>query len=507
MVRLAFEYLTATAARIPDKTALVDGKKTLTFGEWLDGAERIGGKLAGMGVFRQPVAVYMNKSAENLVAFLGIAMSGNFYTVIDTRMPRERVSRIFSTLKPAVVLADSANLEKAREACAELPEARVMTWEEMTAETPDRDALRKASEKVIDTDLLYVFFTSGSTGMPKGVTINHRSVVNYTEWASEELGFSQETVFGNQAPFYFDISVQDIYCTLRCGSTLHLIPRMLFSFPIRLLEYIRDNRLTDLYWVPTVLSSISNLDLLDKCDVSCLRMVMAIGEVLPTKCLNYWMRHLPGTRFANLYGPTEATVACTYYLVDRKLDDSESVPIGKGCRNTDILILNSENRPVTGDEKGELCVRGTSLSFGYYGDPEKTASAFVQNPLNTLYEEKIYRTGDIAHYNERGEILFDGRMDSQVKHTGHRIELGEIDTAVSSMEGIERCCCLHQPEGDRLVLFYAGNKETADIRKEAARLLPDYMLPNVCVRMDSLPINMNGKIDRVALKHRMNEMN
>lgn len=503
MIRLAFEYLIDAASEMPSKTALMDGKKFYTFGEWLDGSRRIAGKLASLGVFRKPVAVWMNKSVDIPVAFLGIAMSGCFYTVIDPRMPLERVSRIFSTLQPAVVLTDERNAEKAGQAAEAVPGVRVLTFADMTAEEADEQAVLRAMDRVIDTDLLYAFFTSGSTGMPKGVTINHRSVVNYIEWAVTELGFDAETVFGNQAPFHFDISVQDIYATLRCRGTLHIIPQMLFSFPIRLLEYIRDNQVNTLYWVPTVLSSVSTLDLLDKCDVSCLKQVLAIGEVLPTKCLNYWMRHLPGTRFANLYGPTEATVACTYWYADRKLEDSESVPIGKGCRNTEILILNSEGKECIPEEKGELCVRGTSLSFGYYGDPEKTAAAFVQNPLNHLYEEKIYRTGDIAHWNGLGEIIFDGRMDSQVKHTGHRIELGEIDTAVSSLQGIERCCCLHQADGDQLVLFYAGDKDPADIRKEASALIPDYMLPNRYVKMDALPINMNGKIDRVALKKQL----
>lgn len=167
-------------------------------------------------------------------------------------------------------------------------------------------------------------------------------------------------------------------------------------------------------------------------------------------------RRLPNATFANLYGTTEITVDCTYYIVEREIRDDKSVPIGYACMNSDVMVLNEKNELVGTNEKGELCVRGSSLSLGYYNNPEKTAAAFVQNPLNNLYHELIYRTGDIVHYNERGEIIYDGRRDSQIKHTGHRIELGEIETAVFSNPKIKSNCCLHDASKDQLILFYVG---------------------------------------------------
>ena len=279
-----------------------------------------------------------------------------------------------------------------------------------------------------------------------------------------------------------------------------MIPQMMYSFPIRLLEYIRDHQINMIFWVPTVLCRVADLKLLDKCEIDCLTKVLFAGEVMPARQLNEWIRRLPNSIFANLYGPTEITVDCTYYIVNRTIQDNEPVPIGYACMNTDVLVLNENNKLVGVGEKGELCVRGSSLSLGYYNNPEKTAAVFVQNPLNNLYNELIYRTGDIVHYNERGEIIYDGRLDSQIKHTGHRIELGEIETAVFSNTAIKSNCCLHDASRDQLILFYVGDIAEEDLRKYLNTLVPEYMLPNIYYKLETMPLNMNGKIDRVMLR-------
>lgn len=284
-----------------------------------------------------------------------------------------------------------------------------------------------------------------------------------------------------------------------------MIPQVLYSFPIRLLEYIRDHRINTIFWVPTVLSRVADLNLLDKCDIGCLQLVLFAGEVMPARQLNAWIRRLPNATFANLYGPTEITVDCTYYIINRKIRDDEPVPIGYACMNTDVMVLNDKDELVGKNEKGELCVRGSSLSLGYYNNPEKTSAVFVQNPLNNIYPELIYRTGDIVHYNEQGEIIFDGRRDSQIKHTGHRIELGEIETAVFSNRAIRSNCCLHNIVKDQLILFYVGDISDEELRKYLSTMLPEYMLPNIFYKLESMPLNMNGKIDRVKLKEQMGE--
>ena len=501
MLHIVTQYLKKSAENYPDHPAFVDNKISLSYQQALIEAERIANYLVSKGLFKKPVAVLMEKGARNIAAFLGVALSGNYYTVIDTKMPQNRVEKILDTFNPSVILVDKRNEKKAQELDREYLVYEEQIETELT-ET-DRKSVNNAESRIIDTDILYVLFTSGSTGIPKGVIITHRSVIDYTEWVAETFHMDHNTVIGNQAPFYFDNSVLDIYSTIRNGATLHVIPQMFYSFPIRLLEYIRDHKINTIFWVPTVLSRVADLDLLDKCDIDCLKKVLFAGEVMPARQLNAWIRRLPKAMFANLYGPTEITVDCTYYIIDREIKDDESVPIGYACINTDILVLNEKNELVQTNEKGELCVRGSSLSLGYYNNPEKTAAAFVQNPLNNMYHELIYRTGDIVHYNERGEIIYDGRRDSQIKHTGHRIELGEIETAVFSNPKIKNNCCLHDLTKDQLILFYVGDIEEDELRKYLTALVPEYMLPNIYNKLDAMPLNMNGKIDRVKLNEQI----
>lgn len=503
MIINVLSYLKTSVENYPNDIALVDKDSSVSYDDY----DRISGMIAWSiyknSLFKKPIAVLTEKSVNAVIAFLGVARSGNYYTVIDPKMPQERVIKILDTFEPAIIICDRKNLSKTIE-LSQSKNISVLCIEDIAEGSFDEEkkrAVKKCESRIIDTDILYVLFTSGSTGVPKGVIITHRSVIDYIEWAAETFGFGHDSVWGNQAPFYFDNSVLDIYSALRGGGCLHIIPQKCFSFPIRLLEYVRDNGINTVFWVPTVLSRVAELDILDKCDINCLKNVLFAGEVMPSKQLNVWRRRLPNAVFANLYGPTEITVDCTYYICDREIADDEPVPIGIPCRNSDILVLNENNKLVGIGEKGELCVRGSSLALGYYNNPERTASAFVQNPLHNLYEERIYRTGDIVHYNERGEIIYDGRADSQVKHTGHRIELGEIETAVSALEGISMNACLHKADGDQLILFYTGRIEEGDIRKLLSKSLPEYMLPNITVKLDSMPLNMNGKIDRKKLEN------
>ncbi len=498
MLHIINQYLRDSAERYTNHSALVDQNCVLTYSEVLDEAEHIAFELVNRHLFKKPIAVMMDKKARNIVAFLGVALSGNYYTVIDTNMPQDRIEKILNTFEPEFILVDKENVNKAA-----VFDRNILVYEDLQNKILNKDERNMISDverKIIDTDILYVLFTSGSTGIPKGVIISHRSVIDYTEWVADTFHFNHDTVIGNQAPFYFDNSVLDIYSALRNGATLHVIPPKLYSLPINLLEYIRDNKINTIFWVPTILSRIADMDLLDKCDIDCLKNVLFAGEVMPAKQLNEWIKRLPNAVFANLYGPTEITVDCTYYIVNREIKNDESVPIGQACMNSDIIVLNKNNELVKVNEKGELCVRGSSLALGYYKNPEKTAEAFVQNPLNNLYHELIYRTGDIVHYNELGEIIYDGRIDSQIKHMGYRIELGEIETAVSAMNQIDRVCCIYDTEKSEIVLFYTGCIDSKEIKKEIRQKVPKYMIPNRYIALEDMPLNLNGKIDRLELR-------
>ena len=247
--------------------------------------------------------------------------------------------------------------------------------------------------------------------------------------------------------------------------------------------------------------NIANLDLLDKFDLTSLRKIFFAGEVFPTKPLNIWRARLANALFVNLYGPIEITVDCTYFLLDRDFADDAPIPIGTPCANSDVFIISEENKLVEPGEIGELCVRGSSLALGYYNNPEQTAKAFVQNPLNQAYPEIIYRTGDLVHTNELGEIMFDGRRDFQIKHQGYRIELSEIETAVQALPEILNACVLYQKEKKAIVLFFESDADLTSkhLRTALQSRLPKYMLPTIFIKVDEMPRNPNGKIDRQKL--------
>lgn len=288
--------------------------------------------------------------------------------------------------------------------------------------------------------------------------------------------------------------------------TLLIVPESYTIFPVKLLEFLNEYKATYLFWVPTLMVNIANMDILSHIPLPSVRMVWFAGEVFPTKQFNYWRSHLPQATFVNLYGPTEITVDCTYYIVDRELREDEPIPIGYPCRNTDVLILNEDNLPVSVGEEGELCVRGSSLAMGYYNNWEKTKTAFVQNPLNTAYPELIYRTGDIVYVNDLGEIIFKGRNDTLIKHHGKRIELGEIEhVIINTLQIVKNGCAVYNREKQEIAFFYeAGAQlETAALRKEIGAALPKYMIPGKFVFMEELPRNTNGKIDRLKLSENL----
>lgn len=498
------EWLDWTAERFPDKTALADAWETLTYGQYREKSLAIARALISKGIGpKEPVVVYLEKSAKTLASFLGTAYSGNFYSPIDVDMPASRVEKILEVLQPKAVITTA----ELRERFAAFGyQGEYLFYEEIRPLPDDEQVVRPAADRILDTDLLYVLFTSGSTGTPKGVGICHRSVIDYADWVAEEFHITEADSFGNQAPFHFDLSIQDVYTTIKTGASLHIIPEELFARPVQALEYVKEKKIDTLIWIPSALIMAARCRAPQKVDLNgTLKRVLFCGEVMPNKELNRWREAAPDVEYVNLYGPTECVDACTFYKVDRPFRDDEPLPIGHPCRNTEILLLDEEDRLISPEDLGavgELCVRGTSLSVGYYKNPEKTRAAFVQNPLNDRYEEKIYRTGDLASYNEYGELNYVGRKDFQIKHLGYRIELGEIETAASSLEEIDRCCCVYDQKRSRIVLFLVAQREIsrAEMRERLSRLLPEYMVPEKVVQLEKMPLNANSKIDRVKLK-------
>lgn len=494
MARIVTDYIEDNYKQYPDKIIFADDKKEISVEEFRGAARRIATVIISYNCFKKPVAIYMDKSIESLISFMGVAYSGNFYTPLDTMAPLYRIRGILDILKPHIIISDKKHINMIKEVVGEII---CICYEDIVDSEPDDDAIDDISDRIIDLDALYVLFTSGSTGIPKGVIVSHKSVISYAEWVTKTFGISKDTVFGNQTPFYFSMSVLDIFATIRACAKMYILPKQLFSFPVRLLEFIRDNKINTIYWVPSALCLVVNLKVLGTRDISCIKKVLFAGEAMPSKQLNAWRRELPDALFANLFGPTEFTDISNYYIIERQLSDNEPVPIGNSCKNTDSFIVDDNGKQVVNRNiVGELYIRGTCLAYGYYNNQEKTKEVFVQNPLNSSYPETVYKTGDMVHINDLGELIYDGRRDHQIKHMGHRVELGEIETAADSIESVDRNCCIYDNENKRIVLLYCGHSNEDQVKEELCKLVPKYMVPAEIMRIKTMPLNSNGKIDR-----------
>lgn len=498
MILNLLEYLEQTVQRFPSKVAFPDGQRKMTFLDIYTKARALGSHLASLGLYREPVAVCMKKGPDAITAFLGVLYSGCFYVPMDTDMPRGRAEAILSSLLPRAAVYD-AQSEKLLLHSDDGMDILRIPYGTASESLCDAESLERIRRSHIDTDPAYIVYTSGSTGAPKGVCACHRSVIDYIEQLSELLCVNENTVFGNQAPLFTDACLKEIYTVLKHGASAFLIPRMLFSFPVRLVEFLNANKINTICWVSSALTLVSSLGTFEKAKPEFLATIAFGSEVFPARQLDLWRKCLPDARFINLYGPTEATGMSCFYEIDREFAPEEPIPIGCPFPNTEILLLCG-NRPALPGEEGEICIRGTALALGYYGSFEKTEDVFVQNPLNDRYPERIYRTGDIGKYNERGELVFVSRRDGQIKHMGYRIELSEIEAAASLCEGVFLCCCLYDSSYKQILLIYTGQSDEAVLFAHLKNRLPRYMLPAALYRIGEMPLTVNGKIDRALLR-------
>ncbi len=493
------EWLEAAAATHPDKLAFADEEHELSYAQLEQRAKSVATYIALNAPACAPIACYLEKSTLAVCAMLGAVYARCCYSVIDVRQPAERARAIVDKLEAPLVITDAKN-ETAAHELFDGSSHNVVLVEELLDEETSPELLEERRSSALDTDPLYINFTSGSTGTPKGVAVCHRSVIDFITSFTSIFDITTDDVIANQAPFDFDVSVKDIYSGLRRGAAVHMIPREYFSVPTKLMDFLCEREVTVCTWAVSAMCFVSIMGGFEYRTPQSIRKVIFSGEVMPVKQLRVWRAALPEAMFVNVYGPTEVTCNCTYQIIDGEYENDEVIPMGVAFPNEKVFLLDGDNSLVEEPGvEGEICVGGTALALGYYNDPEKTAAVFVQNPLNTSYQETIYRTGDIGSYNECGQFVYVGRKDHQVKHLGQRIELGEIDVAAQSVAGVTRACTIYDSRRKKILLFYTGTCEKDALVEQLREKLPQYMVPNKTRQIDQMPLNKNGKIDRNAL--------
>ncbi len=496
MQKNILEYLERTVVRSPCKLAYSNGSFEITFEKVLSLSKQIGSAILNMGYAHAPVAILMKKHPLEITAFYGAVYAGCFYVPMDPDMPPSRMESILNSVGARLLITDNKCEKIARSLHFS---GNIALFDEISASEINENALTLVREGQIDTDPIYVVFTSGSTGVPKGVVACHRSVIDYTEALSEALHFSEENIFANQTPLFFDAPLKELMPGIKFGATVYLVPKMLFSFPTRLCDFLNEHRINTVCWVVSAFTIISSLGVLATNPPKYLTTVAFGSEVFPRRQYDLWREALPKAKFYNLYGPTEATGMSTYWPCNRALAEEEAIPVGNPFQNTDLFLVNEEGTLANAGETGEIYLRGTCVTMGYYNNPEKTAEAFVQNPLQNAYPELVYRTGDLGYFNPYGELVFVSRRDAQIKHMGHRIELGEIEAAACRDPYIDRACARYDADRRQIILFYTGNTSEGDCAKTLSLYLPRYMMPAFCVRLSKMPLTPNGKLDRRAL--------
>ncbi len=559
------EYLVNTASRLPDKMAVTDGEEECSYGELQLESYLVGKVLSEYVSLGKPVAVLKKKSVKTLQIFLGTAYAGGFYSLLDPDFPDDRIKTQLATLSPEVVVTDDETVEKLGRVGyqgeiltvkeifenAELINiAEKFGADDKSGEKLDVNIIgerilsrvseieEKRSEIQINGGIpLYCNFTSGSTGVPKGVLVGHDSVISFIDDFAPRFGITEEDVIGNQAPFDFDVSVKDIYSALKVGATLVIIPTAYFRFPKQVMDMLEKYKVTNLTWAVSALVLLNRLHMFMYKVPPFIKRVLFSGEEMPAKHLKDWMDSYPEAEFVNLYGPTEITCNCTYYRIDNK-DVPEKLPIGYEFPGKTILLLDDEGRIIPETEEGttgEICVAGNELALCYYNNEEATSKAFVEIQLENSsasddeskqLSERIYKTGDLG-YRKDGLLYFAGRKDFQIKHNGHRIELEEIERAMNGLSCVGQACCIYDMEKYRIVAYYTDSKDGAQnenvdagvsteekeklAKQKAAALkkeivaglkdkLPEYMIPNVFRYLEEMPLSKNGKVDRNYLR-------
>ena len=552
------EWLEATVEKYPDKTAFSDTESSITFAQVYDIARNTGAYLIEkLGVDRTPVAVFAGRKMVTPAYFMGVVYAGRPYAPIDASLPDKRIEKILENLCPRAIVADRESLEHVESIVDELAKSEgfeqpqifvaedisrfewivgadgnckisestgdaVTVCEEETdgnaaenekdtdggvvavrvEETDDKspEKLAAVRRQMSMTDPLYIIYTSGSTGNPKGVMTSHLSLMTYINAYCDVMHIEESDVLGNQSPLDYIAAIRDIYLPLKTGCSTAIIPKEYFMEPNALFDYMNEKKVSSVGWSVSAFTILTSLGAFEEVGLKSLRKICFSGSVMPCRVLRKWQENLPKAHFVNQYGPTEATASCTYYSVDHTVEEDEVLPIGQAYENYRVFLIDEHgNEPAVG-EQGEICVCGPILALGYYNDWKRTEAAFTLNPINKAYPERMYRTGDYGRLDEEGILHFCGRMDRQIKHMGHRVELDEVEHAANVVEGVAESCVIYNKAKEVLILFYTGDCDRRSLALALRDELPGFMVPRKIKKLEQLPKLPNGKYDMKKLE-------
>lgn len=518
MIYLLPHIIAETAARFPEKNAFRCRGDCIDYGTMAARVEALAHTLIDQGVRRgDRVGIYMHKSVECAVAIYGIMRAGAAYVPLDPMAPLPRIRFILQNCAIRHLVAGNAQ----RNACAalaedsplecvigpsgvEIPSVRTLSWDDVASAPHVPPAVR-----LVEDDLAYIMYTSGSTGDPKGMMHTHKSGLSYARMSAHLYDLTPADRLSNHSPLHFDMSTFDYFSGPLAAATTTIIPEEYTKLPASLSQLIENERLTVWYSVPYALIQLLLRGVLEERDLSSLRWILYGGEPFPPKHLRRLMQALPGARFGNVYGPAEVN-QCTYYHVPpiyAEEDTDETTPIGVECPNVESLVVGADDRPVAVGCVGELLIRTPTMMAGYWERPDLNARAFYQRRSVASRDETFYRTGDLVEQMPDGNFKFLGRKDRQVKVRGYRVELDEVEVALLAHAEVEEAAVFAVPDAEHglrieaAVIAKAGSQTDApQLMQHAAELLPAYALPAQIVLMANFPRTSSGKIDRRSLQ-------
>lgn len=495
MINSIIDYLDKTLFKYANKIAFKDNIEEVTFKEVDYFSKQIATSIIRLGYFEKPIFVINDRNVFTPIAFLSVARSGCFYVPIDPNIPQFRINQIFDIVNAGLLIINRNNLPIIE---SSKYNGKILVLEDLLEGDIDEQQIQETRSRIISTMPLYVIFTSGSSGVPKGVITSHLSVMCYVDAVNEVLELSSEDILANQSPLDYIAAIRDIYLPLKTGATTVIIPTNEFAIPSKLSETLINNNVTTLCWSAAGLELCVKTGLFEGSIPNKINKILFSGSVLSGKSLSVWQRYFPNALFVNQYGPTESTASCTYHVVKEIATEDTILPIGKPYKNYKIILLSEDNKEVKEGVVGEICVSGPCVSLGYFRNESITNTSFIQNPLNTNYREIIYKTGDLGRYNSNGLIEFCGRKDRQVKHMGHRIELEEIEFNARKIDGVDEAVALYDKKKLLLCLFYTGIALEKEIVLTFRKNLPAFMVPRRVFRVNDFPRLPNGKIDIVV---------